>query len=185
MKMVNFSLLISITLFGLAGVIGYVFLSGFAWGAGFQPTPRREIESVNALLNLDAKSLVLDLGSGTGSVLIRFAEKSGAKCVGFEIDPLKVWWSRLRIRMKRLSEKIEINRENLLSADVSKADVVYVFLSSETKIMTQLGTKLLREMKPGGKIVSFIHRFEGWEPEFNVGKMHVYSISEERPKLNS
>ncbi len=178
--MVFYSLLVSVSLFVLAGTIAYIFLCGFIWGAGFQPTPTKEIDRAAALLDLHEGSLVLDLGSGTGTVLIRLAEKFGARCIGFEIDPLKVWWSRLRIRMKGLPERIEIRRENLLFADISNADVVYVFLSNDTKIMKRLEVKLLNEIKHNGKVVSFVHRFKEWESEFNEGRLYVYSPSMQR-----
>jgi tRNA A58 N-methylase Trm61 len=168
-------LLISFSLFALAGFVTYIFLSGFIWGAGFQPSSLKEVDQIIPILNLHSDSVVLDLGSGSGAVVIRFAEKCGAICQGFEIDPIKVWWSRVRIAKRGLSKKIQIRRENLMSADVSKADVVYLFLSNNTKIMKQLETKLAKEMKPSAKIVSYVHRFKDWTPERRSGEMFIYS----------
>jgi SAM-dependent methyltransferase len=122
--------------------------------------------------------LVYDLGSGTGDVVIHLARKYKVKCVGIEIDPLKVLLSKIRIsRAKDLRTLIEIERKNFLSVDLSKADAIYLFLSGGTKIMKNLEPKLLRELKEGVKIASYVHSFQKWIPEASVRDIKVYSIT--------
>ncbi|MFI5421869.1 MAG: hypothetical protein ACHQ1H_12945 [Nitrososphaerales archaeon] len=168
----------SILLFSLAAFIGYFFLSGFIWGAGYYPTSRKELDSVVRLLGLDKNSLFYDLGSGYGRMVVGVAERSGSKCVGVEIDPLKCWWTRQVISQKRLSGQITIARSNFLKVDLREADGIFVFLSGETKIMEKLQEKLFRELKPGVRVVSYVHRFKNWEPERVEGKLSVYAISQ-------
>jgi len=167
----------SILLFSLAAFIGYFFLSGFIWGAGYYPTSKKELDSVVRLLGLDKNSRFYDLGSGYGRMVVGVAERTGSKCVGVEIDPLKCWWTRQVISRKRLGGQVTIVHSNFLKVDLHEADGIFVFLSGETKIMEKLQEKLFRELKPGVRVVSYVHRFKNWEPERVEGKLSVYSIS--------
>ncbi|MDH2901108.1 MAG: class I SAM-dependent methyltransferase [archaeon] len=136
------------------------------------------MELAAELLGLKKGMLVYDLGSGTGDVVIHLARKYKVKCVGIEIDPLKVLLSKIRIsRAKDLRTLIEIERKNFLSVDLSKADAIYLFLSGGTKIMKNLEPKLLRELKEGVKIASYVHSFQKWTPEASVRDIKIYSIS--------
>lgn len=170
-------------LFVLSAFLAYFFLSGFIWGAGFQPTPKKDIELAAELLALKEGMLVYDLGSGTGDVIMHLARNYKVKCIGIEIDPLKVLLSKIRIsRAKDLRTLIEIKRTNFLSVDLSKADAIYVFLSGGTNIMKNLEPKLLSELKHDAKIASYVHSFQNWTPEISLRDIRVYSISEVKAK---
>lgn len=163
----------------IAGFFAYFFLSGFIWGAGFEPTRKKDIDTAAKLLGLREGMLVYDLGSGTGDVVIHLAMKYKVKCVGIEIDPLKAWISRLRIsRSKELRNLIEIKRGNLLKIDLSKADAIYVFLSGGTQIMKKLEEKLSNEESgTRAKIASYVHSFPGLEAETSSGDIRIYSLA--------
>ncbi len=156
-------------------------MSGFIWGAGFEPTPKKDIDTAAKLLGLKDGMLVYDLGSGTGDVVIHLAKKYKVKCIGIEVDPIKAWISRLRIaRSKGLRDSIEIKRANFLETDLSKAEVIYVFLSGGTKIMKKLEEKLsiekLDNINP--KIASYVHTFPDLKEESASGDIRVYSLRE-------
>lgn len=171
-------IVITVALFALAAFLAYFFLCGFIWGAGFQPTSKKDIELAAELLGLKEGMLIYDLGSGTGDVVIHLARKYKLKCVGIEIDPLKVLLSKIRIsRSKDLRTLIEIKRKNFLSVDLSKADAIYLFLSGGTEIMKNLEPKLLRELKEGVKIASYVHSFQKWIPEASVRDIKIYTAS--------
>jgi SAM-dependent methyltransferase len=169
----------TVLLFALAAFVSYFFLSGFIWGAGFQSTPKKDIDLAAQLLNLETGTVVYDLGSGTGQVITHLARKYKVNCVGIEIDPLKVSLSRLRVLLARkgLRSLVEIRGGNFLSEDLSRADVIYVFLSGGTKIMRTLEQKLQRELREGAKIVSYVHIFPDWKPIVVASKVKIYSIS--------
>jgi hypothetical protein len=40
--------------------------------------------------------------------------------------------------------------------------------------MGKLKQKVLEEMRPGGVVVSYDHRFEGWRPESADAELNVY-----------
>jgi len=147
------------------------------WGAGFQPTPREEIEKAGRMLGLKKGVQVYDLGSGFGRVVIELAKKYRVKCVGIEIDPIKYWWSKQAVKRNHLTDKIVIKRKNLLEVDLSSADAVFVFLSGGTRIMSRLEKKILSEMKQGSKVISYSHRFDrDWEADRQEGELFLYTV---------
>ncbi len=168
--------IVAVTFYVLAAFLGYFFLSGFIWGAGFEPTRRRDIDAAAKLLELHEGMLVYDLGSGTGDVVIQLAKDYKVRCVGIEVDPLKAWITRLRIlKAQKLKNSIEIRRTNFLNANISEADAVYVFLSGGTRIMRNLETKLATELKSGARVASYVHSFPGLKPVSISGDIKVYS----------
>ncbi len=152
-------------------IVGY-FLWTFITGAGYEPVPSKVLARMIELSHPTEGQVVYDLGSGFGRMIIRVAQETGATCKGVEVDPLKVWWTNRAIRSKGLQGKVSVLRSNLLDADVSDADFVFVFLWEG--IMQKLATKALREMKPGSLIVSYYHKIIGWEPETEDQKLRIY-----------
>lgn len=152
--------------------LAYVFLGGFVSGAGYQPTPRSTLETMFEFSEPDEKKTVFDLGSGFGRIVIEVAERFRSDCTGVEVDPMKVWWSRRAIRKRGIENRARIIRRNLMSVDISRADIVYVFLWEG--IMQRLREKVLREMRPGSVVVSYYHRFESWQPEREDQGKRVY-----------
>jgi SAM-dependent methyltransferase len=171
--------LLSYFLFSLAAFIGYFFLSGFIWGAGYYPTSRKEIDVVARLLALHENSRFYDLGSGYGRMIFSMAEKFGTHSIGVEADPVKCWWTRRGIRRKRLEKKVEIIHSNFLNANLTDADAIFVFLTRETKIMERLFSKICNECRPGTKVVSFEHPFKKWKPMKREGRLFLYSLEED------
>jgi predicted O-methyltransferase YrrM len=152
-------------------IVGYM-LSSFLAGAGYEPVPGKILSRMIELSRPTKGQKVYDLGSGFGRMIIRVAQQTGATCVGVEVDPLKVWWTRRAIGNKGLRGQVSVVKSNLLVADISDADFVFVFLWDG--IMQKLAQKALKEMKPDSVIVSYYHKIHGWEPEAEDAKMNVY-----------
>lgn len=168
--------LVSYLLFSLAAFIGYFFLSGFIWGAGYYPTSKSEIDGVAKLLELDENSVFYDLGSGYGRMIISMSERFGVHSVGIEADPVKCWWTRRAIKRKKLVGKVEVIHSNFLNVSLEKADAIFVFLTQETKIMQRVYAKISNECKPGTKVVSFEHQFKDWNPTRKEGRLFLYLV---------
>ena len=161
-----------LTLLGISLFAAYELMGGFLSGAGYQPTPRGILETMLEYANPGPDKRVFDLGSGFGRIVIAVAKRFGSTVVGVEVDPLKVWWSRRRIRANGLQERARIMKGNLLGVDLSAADIVFVFLWDG--IMQKLKLKVLAEMQPGTVVVSYYHRFDGWAPEKEDAKRRVF-----------
>jgi ribosomal protein L11 methylase PrmA len=152
-------------------VIAYLLWS-FVKGAGYEPVPRVILEEMIQFSQPGPDKRVYDLGSGFGKILFRVAQTTGATCVGVEVDPLKVWWTRREARAKGLQAKVTVLKGNLLEADISSADIVFVFLWDG--IMQKLKERVLAQMKPGSAVVSYFHEFHGWTPEKQDRKAKVF-----------
>lgn len=146
------------------------------WGVGYTPTAYNEIDRAGKLLDLKEGDTLYDLGCGYGRVIFRIAQKYGVHCVGVEADPIKCWWIRRMIRRKKMEGKVSLIQSNLLNVDLNGVSNVFIFLTRLTPIMKRLQKKVQREMKPGARIVSYVHRFDNWEPIVSQGELYLYSI---------
>ncbi|MBS7619526.1 methyltransferase domain-containing protein [Candidatus Bathyarchaeota archaeon] len=117
-----------------------------------------------------------DLGSGDGRIVIIASKEFGASAIGVEIDPLLVAFSRMRIKKHVLKGKARIIHGNLFKTDISNATIVTVFLRQSVNNM--LREKFRAELKKGTRIVSYVHRFEGWNPikSDEESQIFLYSI---------
>lgn len=170
-------LLVALALWGFAGFIAYLVLSGLVWGSGWGPTPKRQLEAAAGLLRLSEGETVYDLGSGFGRALIFFAERYRVSAVGVEVDPLRrliTLWSARRHGLPGVS----VVRGNLLNVDLREASKVFFFLTP--LIMRRLQDKVGREMRPGSLVVSVDHRFPDWKPTASVENVHLYVVEAPR-----
>jgi len=102
--------------------------------------------------------VVYDLGSGDGALLITAAKEFGARSVGIEIDPSRVWISKIMIWASGQGKSVKIERKNFFEADITDASVVFMYLVPKT--LGRLKGKLLKELKPGTRIVTFVYRID-------------------------
>ncbi len=143
--------------------LGFSFLWPFlVRGAAWTPTPRDTVRRMLELANVTHNDRVFDLGSGDGRIIIMAAEEFGAIAIGIEIDPLRIVWSRCNVRRRGLQNKVQVVRGNFFTQDLSEATVVTVFQRTSTN--KRLKAKLTSELKPGTRVVSYIHLFDGWTP---------------------
>jgi hypothetical protein len=72
--------------------------------------------------------------------------------VGIEIDVSRFLWSLAVVGLLGLWGRVRVIRGDLFKQDLRKADVVVTYLLQETN--DRLQAKLLREMRPGARVVS-------------------------------
>jgi SAM-dependent methyltransferase len=131
--------------------------------APFDPTPQEVVEKILALAGVKKNDVVYDLGSGDGRVVITAAKKYGAKAVGFEIDPGLVKLARENVQREKLEKLVEIRQQDFMTADLSNATVVSLYLSYDGNLA--LRPKLARELKPGARVVSYAYDMADWQPK--------------------
>lgn len=107
---------------------GLVLLFGFvvAFGAPYVPSLHAEVRrAFKQLYSVGANDVVVDLGSGDGQVLVE-AAKLGATGYGYELNPLLVLISRLRLR-----GRAKVSLANMWTIKLPKdTTLVYVFAVS-------------------------------------------------------
>jgi hypothetical protein len=93
-----------------------------------------------------------------------------------DIDPQRIAESRENARQAGVTERIEFLNQDLLTTDISRATVVMLFLSPDLNLRVR--AKLLRELRPGTRVVSHWHDMGDWKPQQVV---LVTSDGRERP----
>lgn len=127
-------------------------------------TPHRVVDAMLQLAAVGKDDVVYDLGSGDGRVVIAAARDFGARGVGIEIDPRLVAEGTRWAARARVAERVRFVQQDLFQTDLSPATVVTLYLTRELNV--RLRPKLLRELRPGARIVS--HRFDmgdDWPPD--------------------
>jgi SAM-dependent methyltransferase len=107
--------------------------------------------------------VVYDLGCGDGRIVVATASRYGARGVGVDLDPERIREARENAARAGVTARVTFLTQDLFSTDVSGATVVAIYLSPDVNL--RLRPKLLRELRPGSRVVS--HQFDmgDWLPE--------------------
>jgi SAM-dependent methyltransferase len=154
-------LVLTIVLVTLALVAYFVYAS-FAFGAGYQPTPRRAVRTMLRWAEVGPSDVVYDLGAGTGAIVFRAARIYRARVLGVEVEPLRFLILLLRRRLGPFSDRIRLVWGNLFHLDFHEATVVTAFLWPGA--MERLRPKFEAELRAGARVVSHCHKVPGWTP---------------------
>jgi precorrin-6B methylase 2 len=133
------------------------------WQVPFITTPEEVVERMLELAGTRADDLVVDLGSGDGRIVIIAAQKFGARGLGIELDQRLVDKSRANARAAGVADRVSFVQGDVLTADISKASVVTVYLLPG--LISQLQQRFTGELRPGTRIVSHAFGMTGWTPD--------------------
>jgi ribosomal protein L11 methylase PrmA len=139
----------------------------------FVPTPNEVIEKMLDLAKVTSKDVVYDLGCGDGRIVIA-AAKRGARAVGIDIDPQRIKEANANAKAEKLAGKVRFIENDLFEADISEATVVTLYLLN--RLNEKLKPKLMKDLKPGTRVVSHAFDMGDWQPEqkTSVGGTTVY-----------
>ena len=132
----------------------------------FVPTPEETVREMLRLARLKPGDVLYDLGSGDGRIPIAAAKDYGVRAVGIEIDPKLVAEAEEAARAAGVADRVAFRQEDLFRADFREATVVTLYLSDRLNVL--LRPKLLRELRPGTRIISHDFRMGVWKPEQTV-----------------
>lgn len=166
------SVVIGVSL-GILWWIATIFLAPWVYrGAPFVPSRRKSAQLICETLNVGVGTLLMDLGSGDGRILIEAARR-GARARGVEINPLLALVSRCWAMASGVKPLVSVTIGDLYMADVGNADVVVVY--GLPAVLKKLESKLSREMKPGSSVASITFRFPNWTIMRSLeGPVYIY-----------
>lgn len=118
------------------------------------PTPQPVVEAMLELAKVKSTDVVYDLGSGDGRIVITAAKKYGARGVGIEIDPALVAKARQNAAAAGVAGRVRFVTQDLFKADLRPATVVTLYLLQS--LNERLRPKLVRELRPGARVVSHV-----------------------------
>ena len=131
--------------------------------APFVPTPPEVVSRMLELAEINQGDVLYDLGSGDGRIVVAAAKKFGIRAVGFEIDPGLVKDSRQFVKQAGLEELVEIREQDIRTVDFSPASVVTMYLYPAANL--RLRPVLMRELKPGSRVISHDFGMGSWKPD--------------------
>jgi tRNA A58 N-methylase Trm61 len=129
----------------------------------FVPTPTDVVNAMLKLANVSTTDVVYDLGCGDGRIVIAAAKMYGARGVGIDIDPERVREATANAQKAGVADKVTFRNEDLFLADISPATVVTLYLSGP--VNARLVPKLMKELRPGTRIVSHAFDLGSWKPQ--------------------
>jgi ubiquinone/menaquinone biosynthesis C-methylase UbiE len=131
--------------------------------APFVPSMVEIAEGMLKLAKVTKDDVVYDLGCGDGRIVIMAAKKFGARGVGVDIDRERIRESNRNARKAGVAGRVRFIRQDLFETNISKATVVTLYLKPEVNL--RLRPKLLRELKPGTRVVSNSFDMGDWVPD--------------------
>jgi SAM-dependent methyltransferase len=131
--------------------------------APYVPTPHEVVSRMLELAEIKQGDVLYDLGSGDGRIVVAAARKFRIRAVGFEIDPGLVEDSRQIIKQAGLEELVEIREQDIRTVDFLPASVVTMYLYPAANL--RLRPVLMRELKPGSRVISHDFGMGSWKPD--------------------
>lgn len=145
--------------------------------APFMATPKSALRRALRAAKLEQGETLYDLGSGTARALIIGEKEFGAKGIGFEIGLPIFISSRINLFLRR-AKSVRVFRKSFFDADLSKADVIFMFLTP--RAFVGLEDKFVSEIRPGCRVVTFSSPLKFWQPQETISlpdrqeKLYLY-----------
>lgn len=155
---------LTLVLFGAA--LNYAQESEIKKDVPYVPTRQNVVEAMLSLAKVKKDDVVYDLGCGDGRIVITSAKLYGTKGVGIDIDPQRIKEANENAAKENVAEQVSFIEGDLFKQDFSKATVVTLYLLPE--INERLRPILLKQLKPGTRIVSHAFRMGSWKPEQEI-----------------
>jgi precorrin-6B methylase 2 len=144
----------------------------------YVPTPEEVVEAMLQVANVTKNDIVYDLGCGDGRIPVTAASKYGARAVCVDIDPQRIKEATENVANHKVGDRVRIVQGDLFEQNLSEATVVTLYLLPSLNV--KLMPKLMKELRPGTRIVSHAFDMGDWKPEkeldVNGRKVYFWTI---------
>jgi len=142
--------------------------------APYVSTSPEVVHRMLELAKIIPSDVVYDLGCGDGRILIAAVKDFNAKgAIGYEINPSLFKTASDNIKKSNSYGRIELFNEDLFKADLSRATVITLYLTSWAN--EKLRPKLENEIVPGTRVISHDFSMHGWQHKIKDG-FHGHAI---------
>lgn len=146
------------------------------WDVPYVPTPIEVVDKMLEMAEVSSHDILFDLGCGDGRIVIRAASSFGTKAVGIDIDPERIEECRLNAADAKVEKLVTFLNQDLFETDFKRATVVTLYLL--TSVNHELRPLLLRDLKPGTRIVSHDFGMGDWKTDQRAelraeGRVHI------------
>lgn len=129
----------------------------------FVPTPQPVVEAMLKVAKVRKGDVLYDLGSGDGRIPITAAQKFGiTRGTGIDINPERIKEANENLAKAGVGDRVRFINADLFESDLSDATVITLYLLPSLNL--KLLPKLLKELKPGTRIVSHAFDMGTWKP---------------------
>jgi SAM-dependent methyltransferase len=132
----------------------------------YMPTPMKVVDAMLDLAQVTKNDLVYDLGCGDGRIVVRAAQRFGCRGVGVDLDPQRIVEARANAKKAGVAHLARFEVGDVFHFDIAPATVVTMYLLPGINL--QLRPRLLKELKPGTRIVSHDFDMGDWTPQRHV-----------------
>lgn len=160
------------------GVIAFAGISAF-FGAPYVPSRRRHVEELfDKHYKLRSSDVVLDLGSGDGSV-VREVARRGARAVGVEIHPL--FYAISVVLSRRYRSQVRLQLGNIWRYSFPE-DTTVVYAFSVSRDIKRMYQRVCDESSRLGRPLTFIcygAHLHDIKADSSSGAFNIYHVNGE------
>jgi SAM-dependent methyltransferase len=144
-------------------LLGQLYLQEKPLDVPYVPTKPEVVATMLRMAKVAKNDVLYDLGCGDGRIVITAAELYGTRGVGIDIDPERIRESRENAAKAKVDHLVKFIEQDLFQADFHEATVVSLYLL--TSVNLRLRPILLRQLRPGTRIVSHNYAMDTWKPD--------------------
>lgn len=145
--------------FFAAWYLVYFILAYRRTGVPYIRSPRRYFEVLLPKLDINSETIIYDLGCGRGDFLFAAEKYNPKKLVGYELAAWPLFLAGLHKKLKK--SRAQFYKKDFFGADISKADIIYLFLVP--KIVNKAWPFIKDRAKKGCKVVVLSDKINGME----------------------
>lgn len=137
----------------LMGVSFYLISLSYSWlkGAPYVGTQNKEIDELLKKAKLKKNQIFLELGCGDGRVVKHAVWNYNVRGIGIDINPVLIWYCQISSKLRDI-KNISFLCKDVLNVDLSRADIIYIFLFPS--LVKKLQDKILHKTKKNVLIIS-------------------------------
>lgn len=129
----------------------------------YVPTEPALVFAMLRLAEVQHDDVVYDLGCGDGRIVITAAQQFGARGIGVDLDPQRIQEAVDNAHWAGVTKRVRFLQQDLFETDLREATVVTLYLLPEVNL--RLRPKLLRDLRPGARVVSHAFDMDEWQPD--------------------
>ena len=99
------------------------------------------VERMLEVADLKKGEFLIDLGCGDGRIPVTAAKKYGVRGLCIDLDPNRIREANENVKKQNVGNLVEVRQQNLFETDISKADVISMYLLTDLNL--KLRPKLL------------------------------------------
>lgn len=129
----------------------------------FVPTRNEVLDVMLSMAKVTKDDVLYDLGCGDGRIVVTAAKRFGCHGVGIDINPVRIAESKENAAKAKVTDSVRFIEQNLFDADIREATVVTLYLLPDVNL--KLRPNLIKQLKPGTRVVSHNYSMGDWEAD--------------------